>query len=85
MNALTNHGDTKPATSASAAGRLSHDYWVEKVEAYNVAIEALRMHEPASDCDRALAAGLRERLARKLEREIQRWCDANPLPADRDA
>lgn len=55
--------------------RIDYSYYLEKVEAYNVAIEGLRMHEPASDGDSALAAKLREQLARKLDREIQRWCN----------
>lgn len=56
---------------------LSEEYTTEKIEAYNVAIEALRAHEPASDCDWELAKKLRLRLANKLEREIQKWCDKN--------
>lgn len=53
--------------------KITQEYAEEKLEAYNVAIEALRMHEPASDCDWKLAAMLREKLAKKLEREIQTW------------
>lgn len=52
---------------------VTEEYATEKLEAYNVAIEALRMHEPGSDCDQELAAKLRERLAQKLEREIAAW------------
>ena len=56
--------------------RVTDEYTTEKVEAYNVAIEALRNHEPASDCDKELAAQLREKLAAKLERECQRWVNS---------
>ncbi len=53
--------------------KIIQEYAEEKAEAYNVAIEALRMHEPGSDCDLELASMLRGKLAKKLEREIQTW------------
>ncbi len=46
---------------------------MEKIEAYNVAIDALRMHESASGENVDLAQKLRLRLADKLDREIQQW------------
>ena len=57
--------------------RITEEYVLEKIEAYNVAINALDVHEPASDCDWRLAKMLRMRLRNKLDREIQRWCDKN--------
>jgi len=59
--------------------KITEEYIEEKIEAYDVAINALRLHEPASDCDEALAAKLRERLAQKLENEIQRWFNKNHI------
>ena len=53
-------------------------YRTEKIEAYNVAIEALRMHEPADGDPTGIAYKLRDRLAKKLDREIQKWADNNP-------
>lgn len=55
------------------ATRITDEYIEEKVEAYNVAIEALREHEPMSDGDPKLAKKLRDQLADKLDREINRW------------
>lgn len=55
------------------ATRITDEYIEEKVEAYNVAIEALREHEPMSDGDPKLAMKLRDQLAAKLDREINRW------------
>lgn len=52
---------------------MTEEYFEEKVEAYNVAIEALREHEPASDGNQKLAKRLREQLANKLDREINSW------------
>lgn len=52
---------------------VTDDYIEEKIEAYNVAIEALRAHEPASDGNPELAKRLRHKLADKLDREINRW------------
>jgi hypothetical protein len=51
--------------------KITDDYYVEKVEAYNVAIQALEMHE--SDSDRPGARLVRHALAEKLGREINRW------------
>ena len=53
--------------------QIDEEYIQEKVEAYNIAIEALRAHEPASDCNHKLARKMRERLASKLDREINSW------------
>lgn len=55
------------------ATRITDEYIEEKIEAYNVAIEALRLHEPMSDGDPNLAKKLRNQLANKLDREINRW------------
>lgn len=53
--------------------KITKEYFEEKIEAYNVAIEALRHHEQASDGNRQLSALLRARLVEKLEREIDAW------------
>lgn len=53
--------------------KITQEYVEEKIEAYNVAIDALRMHEPGSDGDPVLAHKLRSRLADRLDREIDRW------------
>lgn len=58
--------------------RITEEYAIEKVEAYNVAIEALRQHEPGSEGNAKLAQHLRERLAQKLDREINRWLANTP-------
>jgi hypothetical protein len=58
--------------------RSSARYVTEKIEAYNVAIEALRMHESADPDPDGLDCKLRERLADKLDREIQRWVNSLP-------
>lgn len=55
-------------------------YWMEKVEAYNVAISALDMHEPGSDGDKKLARKFREVLAAQLNFEINKWILKNPKP-----
>ena len=55
-------------------------YQTEKIEAYNVAIEALRMHEPADGDPTGIAYRLRKALADRLDREIQRW--VNSLPSN---
>jgi len=60
--------------------KVTEEYKLEKVEAYNVAIDALRIHESASEENIELSFMLRERLACKLEREIQRWY--NSLSSD---
>jgi len=52
---------------------IDEAYKLEKVEAYNVAIDALRIHESASGENTELSWKLREKLASKLEREIDRW------------
>lgn len=53
-------------------------YVTEKIEAYNIAIEALRCHEPADGDPTGIARKLRRALADKLDREIQNWVDAQP-------
>jgi len=52
---------------------IDEKYIEEKVEVYNIAIEALRSHESCSDGDEKLKWKLRERLANKLDREINKW------------
>lgn len=51
----------------------SEKYITERVEAHNVAISALRTHEPADGDKTGLARRLRNRLADRLDREIDRW------------
>lgn len=58
--------------------RACETYVLEKVEAYNIAIEALRGHEPADGDPTGIARNLRHALADKLDREIQKWMDAQP-------
>lgn len=58
--------------------RPSEHYITERIEAHNVAIEALRMHEPADGDKSGTAKRLRFRLAARLDREIQRWVDRLP-------
>lgn len=53
--------------------KITREYVEEKIEAYNVAIDALRMHEPGSDGNAELAHKLRHQLANRLDREIDRW------------
>lgn len=60
--------------------KIDEAYCLEKVEAYNVAIEALRAHESASEENTDLAAKLRHKLADKLDREIDRWYKTYGLP-----
>ncbi len=55
------------------AERQSAEYRMERIEAWNVAIEALRNHESASMENVNLSRRLRENLADRLEREIQQW------------
>ena len=55
--------------------KMDDIYVREKIEAYNVAIEALRLHEPADGDPTGIARKLRHALADKLDREIQRWVD----------
>jgi hypothetical protein len=57
---------------------MTEDYILEKLEAFNVAIDALRIHEGADEgagCEvtPGLARSLREKLAKKLERERDGW------------
>jgi hypothetical protein len=53
---------------------IKPDYLLEKVEAYNLAIECLRNHEPASDeVNPKEAKRLRLALADKLDSECNRW------------
>jgi histidinol dehydrogenase len=54
--------------------RITEEYAIEKVEAFTVAIDALRQHESPPGVDAVLATQLREQLARRLEREINDWC-----------
>ncbi len=56
---------------------MNNLYRVEKIEAYNIAIKALRNHE-LPDIETGIAFKLREALAAKLDREIQRWVDNHP-------
>ena len=80
----------KPATPATAEHsarslqrlvrrRSCAAYVTEKIEAYNIAIEALQAHEPADGDPSGIARKLRRALADKLDREIQKWVDAQPL------
>jgi hypothetical protein len=55
--------------------KITEEYFTEKIEAYNVAIEALRSHEPMSDGNQELASKLRTELADKLDQEIQQWVE----------
>ncbi len=55
--------------------KITPEYELEKIEAYNIAIESLRHHESASKENKKLAKKLRLKLADKLDREIQRWVD----------
>lgn len=50
---------------------IDAEYVEEKVDAYNVAIEALRHHE--SDADTSFSRAMRMRLADRLDRECQKW------------
>jgi len=55
--------------------RITEEYVMEKIEAYNVAITALELQESSDNW--RLAKRLRMSLRNKLDREIQRWCDKN--------
>lgn len=70
--APSRHGPDQPFSQWNS-GMITEEYILEKTEAYNVAIAALQGHEPASDCNLKLAYRLRQRLADKLVREIERW------------
>jgi hypothetical protein len=63
--------------------RPSERYICEKVEAYEVAISALRLHESADPQPDHLDFKLRKRLAAKLDGEIQRWVNSLPEPNDK--
>lgn len=54
------------------ASKITEEYRTERIAAYDVAIDSLRGHYSDSDIP-GLSASLREELAAKLEREIQRW------------
>lgn len=58
--------------------RPSEQFITERVEAHNIAIEALRTHQPADGDPTGLAKRFRTRLADRLDREIQRWVDRLP-------
>lgn len=62
--------------------RPSELYITEKVEAYNLAISCLETHEPADGDATGIARKMRQRLAKKLDRQIQKWVDALPPPND---
>ena len=62
--------------------RPSEKYILEKVEAYNVALDALELHEPADGDETGIAKKLRMRLWRKLDRELQRWMESLPPAND---
>lgn len=61
------------AHTFSKAELRSEEYRIERIEAYNVAIEALRNHESMSEENTELSRRLRENLADKLERELMQW------------
>ena len=67
-----------PSQQRMVRRRTCELYVTEKIEAYNVAIEALQGHEPADGDPTGIALKLRRALAAKLDREIQKWCDENP-------
>lgn len=52
---------------------ITKEYILEKVEAYNLAIQCLRNHESASEENIELSKKLRLKLANKLDKEIQKW------------
>lgn len=56
--------------------KITPTYITEKLDAYNTAIDALLMHESASDVP-GLSRQLREKLAKKLENEARRWHEQN--------
>jgi hypothetical protein len=80
MNNTANSQPTARSKLAACDGmvrrRVRDLYATEKIEAYNVAIEALLGHEPADGDPTGIARKLRRALAAKLDREIQKWCDA---------
>ena len=52
--------------------KITEQYRTEKLDAYNVAIQSLRMHESGDDVP-DLSSKLRNSLADKLESEINVW------------
>lgn len=53
---------------------MTSHYILEKIEAYNLAINALIHHEPASEeVNPEEASKIRLNLAKKLDKECQRW------------
>ena len=58
------------------AVEIDEEYVMEKVDAFNVAISALRYHE--SDSDTQFSRAMRRRLADRLDRECQRWVNNHP-------
>jgi len=69
----------RPPSQRMVRRRTCELYVVEKIEAYNVAIEALQNHEPADGDPTGIARKLRRALAEKLDREIQKWCEGAVL------
>lgn len=61
---------------------MNKRYIVEKIESYNVAINALISHESADPCEDGLDIKLRGLLAKKLQNEIEKWCDQYGLPPE---
>lgn len=61
--------------------KITKQYRDEKIEAYIVAIEGLRMHESDSDIP-GLSEKLRNQLADKLERELDRWIIRYPAQSN---
>lgn len=61
----------------SKAELQSEEYRIERIEAWNIAIEALRHHESMSGENEDMSRRLRENLASRLELEINRWADAH--------
>jgi hypothetical protein len=64
---------------------LSEEYIEDKIDAFNIASEALRMHEdadvmytvtPAKKKRLERAKKIREKLAAKLDRECQKWVNS---------
>lgn len=55
---------------------ITQQYYDEKVEAYNIAIDALIMHESESDIP-DMSQKMRNKLIDKLNKEINAWCDHN--------
>lgn len=62
--------------------KIDKTYIEEKCEAYEVAINALRFHESESDIP-DMSARMRNALADKLDREIDRWMSEHGHKANR--